>query len=163
MCVLMIAVMALLSRSLRRSMAKLRHAVAELRASEEQAHHMAYHDVLTGLPNRALFENKLDRVLLTAGVHDSLAVLMLDLDRFKHVNDTLGHQAGDCVVREFGQRLSELLRSSDAIAKDLAEMNSRSCWQAFRVKRMSEAVCLRILESVPPNHSMLPAGKPLSA
>ena len=146
-CVLMIAVMALLSRSLRRSMAKLRHAVAELRASEEQAHHLAYHDVLTGLPNRALFENKLDRVLLTADAQDSLAVLMLDLDRFKHVNDTLGHQAGDCVVREFGQRLSALLRSSDAVAR-LGGDEFAVVLAGIPGKEDVEAVCLRILESV---------------
>jgi diguanylate cyclase (GGDEF)-like protein len=146
-CVLMIAVMTLLARSLRRSMSKLRHAVAELRASEAQAYHLAYHDVLTGLPNRALFESRLDRVFLTAKVHDSLAVLMLDLDRFKHVNDTLGHQAGDCVVREFGQRLSALLRSSDAVAR-LGGDEFAVVLTDISDKEDVEAICLRILESV---------------
>lgn len=146
-CVLMILVMTLLARSLRRSMAKLRHAVAELRASEEQAHHLAYHDVLTGLPNRALFEHELDRVLLTAGAQDLLAVLMLDLDRFKHVNDTLGHQAGDCVVREFGQRLSALLRSSDAVAR-LGGDEFAIVLTGIPDKDDIDAICLRILESV---------------
>ncbi len=146
-CVLMIGVMTLLARSLRRSMAKLRHAVAELRASEEQAHHLAYHDVLTGLPNRALFESKLDRVLLMAGGEDLLAVLMLDLDRFKHVNDTLGHQAGDCVVREFGQRLSALLRSSDAVAR-LGGDEFAVVLTGIPGNDDIDTICLRILESV---------------
>lgn len=146
-CVLMIAVMTLLARSLRRSMSKLRHAVAELRASEAHAHHLAYHDVLTGLPNRALFEDRLDRVLQTARDQDSLAVLMLDLDRFKHVNDTLGHQAGDCVVREFGQRLSALLRSSDAVAR-LGGDEFAVVLTGIPDRETVEAVCLRILEAV---------------
>lgn len=146
-CVLMIAVMTLLARSLRRSMSKLRHAVADLRASEAQAHHLAYHDVLTGLPNRAMFEDKLDRILSTVGAEEPLALLMLDLDRFKNVNDTLGHQAGDCVVRDFGQRLSALLRSGDAVAR-LGGDEFAVVLTGIPNKADVEAICLRILESV---------------
>jgi len=146
-CALIIGVMALLARSLRRSMAKLRKAIAELRASEAQAHHLAFHDSLTGLPNRALFDGRLDRALASVGPGQQLAVLMLDLDRFKHVNDTLGHQAGDCVVREFGNRLSALLRSSDAVAR-LGGDEFAVVLAGIAGRSDVEAVCARILETV---------------
>lgn len=87
----------------------------ELEASKVQAQHLAFHDVLTGLPNRALFEDRLDHALSR---RDNLvAVLLLDLDRFKNINDTLGHQAGDALIRDFGLRLSALLRGGDTIAR----------------------------------------------
>lgn len=146
-CVLIIGVMALLARSLRRSMAKLRKAIGELRASEAQAHHLAFHDVLTGLPNRALFDSHLDRTLSNVGPGQQLAVLMLDLDRFKHVNDTLGHQAGDCVVREFGSRLSALLRSSDAVAR-LGGDEFAVVLAGITGRSDVEAVCERVLDTV---------------
>ncbi|WP_308514435.1 EAL domain-containing protein [Sphingomonas flavescens] len=87
----------------------------ELEASKVQAQHLAFHDVLTGLPNRALFEDRLDHALSR---RDNLvAVLLLDLDRFKNINDTLGHQAGDALIRDFGLRLSALVRDGDTIAR----------------------------------------------
>ncbi|PVE22853.1 bifunctional diguanylate cyclase/phosphodiesterase [Microvirga sp. KLBC 81] len=146
-CVLIIGVMTLLARSLRRSMAKLRKAIAELRASEAQAHHLAFHDVLTGLPNRALFDDNLDRTLAGAGPEEPLAVLMLDLDRFKHVNDTLGHHAGDCVVREFGQRLFGLLRGSDIIAR-LGGDEFAIVLTGITGRDDVETICARILDAV---------------
>lgn len=87
----------------------------ELEASRAQAQHLAFHDNLTGLPNRALFHDRLDHALGRRG--HRLAVLLLDLDRFKHVNDTLGHQAGDALIREFGLRLASLIREGDTIAR----------------------------------------------
>jgi diguanylate cyclase (GGDEF)-like protein len=146
-CVLIIGVMALLARSLRRSMARLRKAVAELRASEAHAHHLAFHDVLTGLPNRALFDNKLEQTLAAAAPGEKLAVLMLDLDRFKHVNDTLGHQAGDRVVHEFGQRLSSLLRSNDAIAR-LGGDEFAVVLTGIGERESVEMICARIHDAV---------------
>ncbi|MCG7391963.1 EAL domain-containing protein [Microvirga sp. ACRRW] len=146
-CALLICVMALLARSLRRSMSKLRKAVMELRASEAQAHHLAFHDVLTGLPNRAMFDERLDHTLAGAGPQDKLAILMLDLDRFKHVNDTLGHQAGDCVVREFGQRLSLLLRGSDTIAR-LGGDEFAVVLAGIGEREDVERICARILDAV---------------
>lgn len=146
-CILIIGVMALLARSLRRSMAKLRKAVAELRASEAQAHHLAFHDVLTGLPNRALFDASLDRTLAEARPEETLAVLMLDLDRFKHVNDTLGHQAGDCVVREFGQRLSGIVRGNDITAR-LGGDEFAVVLMGISGRDDVEAICTRILDVV---------------
>ncbi|WP_084731036.1 putative bifunctional diguanylate cyclase/phosphodiesterase [Microvirga vignae] len=146
-CVLIIGVMTLLAHSLRRSMAKLRKAIAELRASEAQAHHLAFHDVLTGLPNRALFDASLDRTLASAGPEGPLAVLMLDLDRFKHVNDTLGHHAGDSVVREFGQRLFGLLRGSDIIAR-LGGDEFAIVLTGIAGRGDVETICARILDAV---------------
>ena len=87
----------------------------ELEAAKVQAQHLAFHDSLTGLPNRALFEDRLDHALSRRD--SSVAVLLLDLDRFKNINDTLGHQAGDALIRDFGRRLADLVRSEDTIAR----------------------------------------------
>ena len=87
----------------------------ELEASRAQAQHLAFHDSLTGLPNRALFEDRLDHALLRRNA--DVAVMLLDIDRFKNVNDTLGHQAGDALIRELGVRLSMLTREADTISR----------------------------------------------
>ena len=87
----------------------------ELEASRAQAQHLAFHDSLTGLPNRALFEDRLDHALLRRNA--DVAVMLLDIDRFKNVNDTLGHQAGDALIRELGVRLSSLTREADTISR----------------------------------------------
>jgi len=87
----------------------------ELEASRAQAQHLAFHDSLTGLPNRALLEDRLEHALSRRD--RQTAVLLLDLDRFKNVNDTLGHQAGDALIREFGLRLSSLVREGDTISR----------------------------------------------
>lgn len=146
-CVLLFAVTALLVRSLRRSMRNLRKTVHELRASEAQAYHLAFHDMLTGLPNRALFDETLDRTLAHARHGETIAVLMLDLDRFKNVNDTLGHQAGDSVVREFANRLSGLLRGTDFVAR-LGGDEFAIVLPDIEEKDAVEAVCHRILGAV---------------
>ncbi|MGH6923530.1 MAG: putative bifunctional diguanylate cyclase/phosphodiesterase [Propylenella sp.] len=97
---------------------RLRLAWAELQASEGQALHLAFHDPLTGLPNRALFNERLDRMLMKARAKNTrVALLYLDLDRFKAVNDTLGHPAGDDLIRELAKRLTDLLRGSDCLAR----------------------------------------------
>lgn len=87
----------------------------ELEASRAQAQHLAFHDSLTGLPNRALFDDRLRHALSRRSGQP--AVAMLDLDRFKNVNDTLGHQAGDALIREFGLRLAGLMRDGDTISR----------------------------------------------
>ncbi len=96
-------------------LSRVRRSRMELEASRTQAQHLAFHDSLTGLPNRSLFEDRLEHAL--ARRERRVAVLLLDLDRFKNVNDTLGHQAGDALIREFGLRLSSLTRESDTIAR----------------------------------------------
>ncbi|MGX8009949.1 bifunctional diguanylate cyclase/phosphodiesterase [Mesorhizobium sp. ORM8.1] len=97
---------------------RLRRASAALQTSQDQAQYLAFHDTLTGLPNRALFEDRLRRTLLFAN-HDAarVALLYLDLDRFKHVNDTLGHPAGDELVRQTAARLRHTIREVDTVAR----------------------------------------------
>ena len=94
---------------------RVRRSRMELEASRAEAQHLAFHDALTGLANRALFEDHLALALHRRDTH--AAVLLLDLDRFKNVNDTLGHQAGDALIQQLGKRLSALTRESDTIAR----------------------------------------------
>ncbi len=90
----------------------------ERKKAEETIRHLAYHDALTGLPNRLLFQDRLAVALANAKRSNrQLALLMLDLDEFKEVNDVLGHHTGDILLREVGARLTGLLRGSDTIAR----------------------------------------------
>ena len=92
--------------------------ISERRRIEEQIRHLAQHDMLTGLPNRALFSDRLQ--LAMAGARRDgvpLAVLFLDLDRFKPVNDQLGHRTGDLLLKEVALRLLDCVRESDSVAR----------------------------------------------
>jgi diguanylate cyclase (GGDEF)-like protein len=90
----------------------------ERRNEEEEARHRALHDPLTGLPNRLLFEDYLGRALARQERRDSsVAVIFMDLDHFKLVNDSLGHQAGDELLMEVAARLKETLRPGDVVAR----------------------------------------------
>ena len=92
--------------------------ISDRKAAEEQIRHMALHDPLTGLPNRVLFQDRLANALARARRHGSeVAVMLLDLDHFKDVNDTLGHSVGDKLLREVASRLSEVARASDTWAR----------------------------------------------
>lgn len=86
--------------------------------AEQQAYYLAYHDSLTGLPNRANLRGRLDQTLASAR-RDSrqVAVLFLDLDRFKSINDSLGHAAGDALLMEVAHRLRCAVRESDTVAR----------------------------------------------
>lgn len=86
--------------------------------AEENLTHLSYYDALTGLPNRRLFIDRLHHAIAMAKrERGTLSVMFLDLDRFKAVNDTLGHDAGDEVLREAGRRLTQVLRESDTAAR----------------------------------------------
>lgn len=97
---------------------KLQASMMALHSSEVQAQHLAFHDTLTGLANRALFDSRFDALLTDLhGGGASIALLYLDLDRFKAVNDTQGHAAGDALIRMVGERLLESTRSNDMVAR----------------------------------------------
>ena len=90
----------------------------ESRASEEKIRYLAHYDGLTSLPNRFLFKEYLDLALRNARRHgNKFAVLFLDLDKFKEINDTMGHDAGDLVLCEMAKRLRNCLRHTDKIAR----------------------------------------------
>ena len=94
--------------------------VDNVRGAERAVEHLAFHDRLTGLPNRAHFEGRLDAALTgvqAGGRTTAAALLFLDIDRFKHVNDTMGHDAGDELLREVAQRLRRAARSNDVAAR----------------------------------------------
>jgi diguanylate cyclase (GGDEF)-like protein len=131
-----------------------------LRESEGRFRHMALHDALTGLATRILLEDRLDTAVEAAKRHKtSLALLMVDIDKFKIVNDTYGHIAGDEVLRVAADRLKQAVRRSDTVARMggdefvvlLPEMNDPS---------MAESIAGKIVKSmadpVPFQESQIP-------
>ncbi|MBI5612436.1 MAG: EAL domain-containing protein [Gammaproteobacteria bacterium] len=97
---------------------KLVREIGERKSAEQRLGHLAHHDILTGLPNRILFNDRLSQALIEATRHEHLAaVLFLDLDRFKTINDTLGHEAGNQLLKAVAGRLSDCLRAGDTVAR----------------------------------------------
>ena len=98
--------------------AALEAEVTERRLAEARANYLAHHDELTGLPNRVLFMSKLQQAIGLAGrTGHSVAVLFLDLDRFKNVNDSLGHATGDALLKLVGALCAKELRDGDTVAR----------------------------------------------
>lgn len=90
----------------------------ERKRMEERIHHLAYHDILTDLPNRALFYDRLQQaILIGQRERRPLVLLLMDLNRFKEVNDTFGHHYGDLLLQQIGPRMRRCLRESDTIAR----------------------------------------------
>ena len=96
----------------------LRRVTRRLRGHLSEIEHQALHDGLTGLPNRDLFRARVEEALVEAHQRGAgVAVLLLDLDRFKEINDTLGHQSGDLLLQALGKRLEGLIRATDTVAR----------------------------------------------
>ncbi|MCC2956435.1 EAL domain-containing protein [Massilia sp. IC2-477] len=92
--------------------------ITERKQAEEQLHHLAYYDELTGLPNRTLFARLVDQALMVAQRNEAAGcVLFMDLNRFKRINDTLGRKIGDELLRQVAQRLRDTLRDEDVVAR----------------------------------------------
>ncbi len=94
------------------------HDITEMKLKEEQITHQAYHDALTGLPNRFLAKDRLTMSMTTAKRKGTqVAVFYMDLDNFKHVNDSLGHPVGDILLQQVSRRLLSLVREEDTVAR----------------------------------------------
>jgi diguanylate cyclase (GGDEF)-like protein len=93
-------------------------ASSTLRRQAEENERLALHDALTGLPNRRLLQDRLDRAIVTGGRNGTnVGLMILDVDRFKEVNDTLGHDRGDALLIEVAKRLMEVVRDADTVAR----------------------------------------------
>ena len=106
------------TRLFKKSNQKLLKSAEELKEQKAVFEHLAHHDPLTGLPNRVLFRDRLEHAIDIANRNNKkLAVLFMDLDHFKEINDSLGHQLGDEVLKIIAERLHKKLRGSDSIAR----------------------------------------------
>jgi diguanylate cyclase (GGDEF)-like protein len=93
-------------------------AETQLREHRERLHHLVYHDTLTNLPNRVLLQDRLSRMMIKAKRNNTfVAILFLDLDRFKKINETLGHDVGDKLLLEVARRIENCVRKSDTVAR----------------------------------------------
>ncbi len=97
---------------------QLQEEVFERMRAEQRIWHVAHHDALTGLPNRTLLHDRLDQVLTQAGRNGNrVAVMFVDLDRFKSINDTLGHDVGDELLKSVASRLQQVVRAVDTVSR----------------------------------------------
>src|SRR5256885_13016862 len=122
--------------------------ITERTYAEEQIKHLAYHDALTNLPNRLLFKDRVTVALSHAQRdHTRLAVLFLDLDRFKVINDSLGHNIGDQLLQAVAARVQACVRESDTVAR-LGGDEFTLLLQAMQRSEDAAPVAPKILEAV---------------
>ncbi len=108
----------LLARSFKAMQDQIKRQLGELQANQAQLEHLASHDVLTGLPNRRLFQDRLEHALARAErTGEGFALLFIDVDKFKGINDRWGHEAGDQVLKLTALRLASITRKSDTVAR----------------------------------------------
>ncbi len=124
--------------------ASFEHMLEGIAAREAEILHLAYQDGLSGLPNRALFNVRLGEAVAAHRRGAGVSVLVMDLDRFKYINDTLGHGAGDLVLREVAARLRGVVRDSDTVARlggdEFAILTSGGIERAQTLARMIQVV-----------------------
>jgi diguanylate cyclase (GGDEF)-like protein len=149
--VLIVAVVQVRTIYLRKARRELERVViartAELRESQRQLQQIAYCDTLTALPNRRMFMEEFRELLVLAGLQNGrFALLLIDLDRLKHINDTLGHDVGDALLIEAAIRLQAAVRKSDCVARLGGDEYAVLLTQNPAAADI-EAVCKRIVES----------------
>ncbi len=122
--------------------------ISQVKRSQMQLDHMANHDPLTDLPNRTLLDDRLKQAINRAARQGTeLAVLFIDLDRFKNVNDTLGHPSGDQVLQEVARRLKTLLRGHDTVARQGGD-EFIILIEDFSEPEIAETVADKVIEAV---------------
>jgi diguanylate cyclase (GGDEF)-like protein len=116
----------------------------------EHLRHMAQNDSLTGLPNRALFNDRLAHAVTRNSRGGKLLALMyMDIDRFKHVNDTYGHGVGDALLKEFARRVRKVVRASDTVAR-LGGDEFTLIAENLRSRKEAEQIAMKIVQAVRP-------------
>ncbi len=136
------------------------HDVTQRKHLEEQLTHLAHHDELTGLPNRILFEDRVNQALgLSERKGSGVGLLFLDLDHFKQVNDTYGHAAGDVYLKEVADRLTKAVRSTDTVVRlggDEFVVLLPDCPTADAVASVASKVVAALGQSVEENERSIP-------
>lgn len=124
------------------------HDISERKATEEHLHHMAHHDPLTGLPNRILFRDRLQQAIHKSERNNTLVALcFFDLDNFKEINDSLGHDAGDLVLNTVAERLTHGIRASDTAAR-LGGDEFVTILEEIETPTVIQTIAAKILEQI---------------
>jgi len=127
--------------------------ITSRKSAEEEIQHLAYYDSLTGLPNRRLLMDRLSQALVTsARGKGGGAILFLDLDHFKTLNDTLGHDVGDLLLKQVSERLTSCVREGDTVARiggdEFVIMLEGLSDSIFEAARQAELICEKILNAL---------------